>query len=253
MLDPKERFSSRVDHYVRYRPGYPHAVLEALREGCGLAASWVVADIGAGPGNLTRLFLDHGNTVFAVEPNRPMRGAGKRLLSSYPDFASVAGSAECTLVADASVDLVVAGQAFHWFDADRCKREFQRILRSPRWVALVWNQRRVAANPFLAGYEQIAQRYRTDRASAEQCAAVHEGVLVAFFAPSGFRKVVVPNAQQFDFAGLTGRLRSASHSPEPGHPTYAAMVAELRGLFDAHQLDGTVTMEYDTELYFGRI
>jgi SAM-dependent methyltransferase len=253
MLDPKERFSSRVDHYVRYRPGYPRAVLEALREGCGLAAGWVVADIGAGPGNLTRLFLDHGNRVFAVEPNRPMREAGKRLLSSYPNFASVAGSAECTLLADASVDLVVAGQAFHWFDADRCKLEFQRILRSPRWVALVWNQRRVAAGPFLAGYEQIAQRYRTDRSSADQPVAASDVVLRAFFALSGYRKVVVSNAQQFDLEALTGRLLSASHSPEPGHPTYAAMAAELRGLFDAYQLDGKVTMEYDTELYFGRI
>jgi SAM-dependent methyltransferase len=253
MLDPKERFSSRVDHYVCYRPGYPRAVLEALREGCGLAASWVVADIGAGPGNLTRLFLENGNTVFAVEPNAPMRLAGERLLGTFPGFSSVAGSAERTLLSDTSVDLVVAGQAFHWFDPVSCKREFQRILRPPRWVALVWNQRRVAASPFLAGYEQLAQQYRTDRASASPSAPATDGVLEAFFAPSGYRKVVVPNAQQFDLAGLTGRLLSASHSPQPDHPTYTAMVAELRGLFDAHQLDGKVTMEYDTELYFGRI
>src|SRR5579883_857084 len=121
VTDPTQRFSNRVDNYIAYRPSYPPAVLDLLNQECGLTPAWIVADVGSGPGNLTRLFLDNGNPVFGVEPNREMREAGERLLHSYPRFVSVAGTAEVTTLADASVDLVVAGQAFHWFDGPRAR------------------------------------------------------------------------------------------------------------------------------------
>src|SRR6516162_3929547 len=81
--DPTRRFSSRVEDYVKYRPGYPEAVLEILKAHCGLAPAWVVADIGSGTGLLTELFLRHGNPVLAVEPNPEMRAAGERRLAHY--------------------------------------------------------------------------------------------------------------------------------------------------------------------------
>ncbi len=253
MLNPKERFSTRVENYVRYRPGYPPAVIDVLRRQCGLDGSWVVADVGSGPGNLARLFLDNGNAVVGVEPNREMREAGQRLLAGYPRFTSVSGSAETTLLDDASVDLVVAGQAFHWFDRDRCKPEFRRILRGKRWTALVWNDRRTGTTPFLAAYERLLERYATDYATVRHRNVTSDEVLGAFFAPREPASASFPNRQSFDFDGLKGRLLSSSYAPEPGRPGYEAMLADLRAAFDTYQSGGTVSFDYDTQVYYGQI
>jgi SAM-dependent methyltransferase len=160
--DPTRRFSDRVDNYVRYRPGYPAEALDILRAETGLTAESVVADVGSGTGILSELFLKHGNTVYGIEPNDDMRQAAERLLRGYPEFHSVAGSAEATTLPAAGVDFVVAGQAFHWFDRPRARAEFARILRPGGWVVLLWNARRVDATPFLRDYEALLQAYSID-------------------------------------------------------------------------------------------
>jgi SAM-dependent methyltransferase len=253
MIDPTRRFSSRVDTYIKYRPSYPPAILDLLRRRCGLAETWDIADIGSGPGNLTRLFLDHGNRVFGVEPNPEMREAGERLLSAYPRFSSITGTAEATTLADRSVDLVVAGQAFHWFDRTRTRPEFQRILRSPRWVALIWNERRIATTPFLAAYEQLLLTYGTDYTAVQHRDAAEESVLSAFFGSEGYSVDSFENVQRFDFDGLRGRLLSSSYVPEAGHPKHQAMLHALPALFERYQMAGVVSIDYDTKVYYGRV
>src|SRR5271154_5572153 len=124
--DATQRFSSRVDNYVRYRPGYPPAVLELLKEECGLTAESVIADVASGTGIFTRLLLENGNRVFGVEPNAEMRRAGEEYLAAFPRFTSVAGTAEATTLPDHSVDIVTAAQAAHWFDRAKARREFVR-------------------------------------------------------------------------------------------------------------------------------
>ncbi len=118
-----------MENYVRYRPGYPPDVLDLLRSECGLRPSHVVADIASGTGVFTRLLLENGNSVFAVEPNPEMRGMGIHQLESYDCLVSVAGTAEETTLRSASVDFVTAAQAAHWFDLPRARAEFARILR----------------------------------------------------------------------------------------------------------------------------
>ncbi len=253
MIDPTQRFSSRVDNYIRYRPSYPAAIVDLLEKECGLTPEWVVADAGAGPGNLTRLFLDNGARVVGVEPNREMREAGERLLRGYPTYSSVAGTAEATTLADASVDLVTAGQAFHWFDQTRARQEFARILRPPRWVALVWNERRVDATPFLVAYERLLLAFGTDYAQVGHRDATDDAALERFFAPNGYRRATFENRQMFDYEGLEGRLLSSSYAPEAGQPGHDAMLDELRALFDKYQEDGTIAFAYDTSVYYGRI
>ena len=121
--DPTRRFSNRVDDYVRYRPHYPPGVLDRLREGIALTPRTVIADVGSGTGISTELFLQNGNTVFAIEPNPEMRAAAERLLGGRPNFHSVRGTAEATTLPDGSVDCVVAAQAFHWFDPEKTRVE----------------------------------------------------------------------------------------------------------------------------------
>src|SRR2546423_15700060 len=100
--DPTRRFSTRVENYIKYRPGSPRAVVELLAGECGLVPASVVADVGSGTGILSELFLRNGNRVCGVEPNREMREAGERLLSAYEDFVSVEGRAEATTLPDES-------------------------------------------------------------------------------------------------------------------------------------------------------
>ena len=252
MTNPTGRFSSRVENYIKYRPSYPREVVSLLAEECGLTAASVVADIGSGPGNLSELFLRNGNRVYGVEPNREMREAGERLLASYENFESVDASAEATTLDDGSVDFIVAGQAFHWFEPDSARREFARILRPNGWVVIIWNDRRTGGSAFLEAYERLLQTRGTDYKEVSHKYA-DENVLRPFFGPRGMRLKVFDNEQRFDFEGLKGRLLSSSYTPEPGHPNHLPMLSELAALFDAHATDGRVVFEYETKVYYGRM
>jgi SAM-dependent methyltransferase len=251
MSDPTTRFSNRVENYVRYRPGYPEEIVASLTKECGLRPESVVADIGSGTGLLTGLFLARGNRVFAVEPNPEMRAAGERLLGSHPRFTSVAAPAEATTLPDGSIDFITVGQAFHWFDRERCRGEFRRILRPEGWVALVWNDRRIDATPFLVEYEQLLRTFATDYAKVDH-KQIDLAVLREFFKIEPARRVF-PNFQRFDLNSLRGRLLSASYVPEAGEPRHEEMLRALQKLFEKHHQEGSVTLEYDTLVFFGRL
>ncbi|HSL83699.1 MAG TPA: class I SAM-dependent methyltransferase [Thermoanaerobaculia bacterium] len=253
-LDPTRRFSDRVADYVRYRPGYPEALLRALVEETGLGPGSRVADVGSGTGISTELLLRSGCTVFAVEPNDAMRAAAEARLSSEPRFRSVAGTAEATGLPDAGADLVAAGQAFHWFDRERFRTECRRILRPAPGggrVALFWNSRQTGPTPFLRDYEALLRRFGTDYERVDHLRLGPADFEPFFGGPYLSRRF--PNRQVFDFEGLRGRLLSSSYTPGPGHPDHAPMLAELRRLFDRHQEGGRVRFEYDTELHLGRV
>jgi len=248
---PTARFSDRVADYVRTRPGYPPGVLDPLRAEAGLTPATVIADIGSGTGLSAEMFLKNGNTVFGVEPNREMREAGESLLAPYTNFHSLAGSAEVTTLPDASVDLIVAGQAFHWFDAAKSRTEFRRILRPGGFVTLVWNTRRIGTTPFLQAYENLLQRFGTDYREVVHT-NVNRSALADFFG-GGYRSHKLDNEQVFDREGLRGRLRSSSYTPPVGHPNHEPMMRELDRIFDAHNDCGAVRFEYDTELHVGNL
>jgi SAM-dependent methyltransferase len=247
----QNRFSTRVENYIKYRPGYPVELLNILESECGLTKTSVIADVGSGTGILSELFLKNGNTVFGVEPNEPMRVAGERLLGDFKSFISINGSAEATGLEPISVDFVTAGQAFHWFDRSRARNEFQRILRADGWVVLIWNERLIDTTPFLREYEELLIRYGTDYQEIRHENA--ESGLGDFFGPAGFQLQVLPNAQLFDLEALRGRLHSSSYVPEPGHPDFDALNAGLEKVFDQHQLNGRVSLDYHTKMFYGRL
>jgi SAM-dependent methyltransferase len=252
--DPTRRFSDRVADYVRYRPGYPEALLRALMDEAGLGPGSRAADVGSGTGISTELLLASGAEVWAVEPNAEMRAAAEERLGGEPRFHSVAGTAEATTLPDASADLVAAGQAFHWFDRERFRAECVRILRDappPGRVALFWNSRRTEATPFLRDYEALLRRLGTDYERIDHKQLGPEGFEAFFGGPYESRRF--DNHQVFDFEGLRGRLLSSSYTPPPGHPGHQPMLAELRRIFDRHQEEGRVRFEYDTELHLGRL
>ena len=251
--DATERFSNRVADYVRYRPGYPPALLDWLHHEMGVSTDTLVADIGAGTGISTRLFLAAGHPVIAVEPNAAMRNAADAWLSpDYLRLKLVDGTAEATTLADDSVGLVSAAQAFHWFDMDAVRAEWQRILHPGGMALVFWNSRLLDSSPFLIGYEQLLLEFGTDYTEVAE-RYQDDATMKAWFGP-GLRGVAsFPNVQHMDADGLRGRLLSSSYAPPPEHPRHAPMLVALQQLFDAHAVDGRIAFEYQTRAFIGTL
>jgi SAM-dependent methyltransferase len=250
-INPTGRFSSRVEDYVRYRPSYPPQIIPLLERECGLTENSVVADIGSGTGFLTKLFLDRGCSVLGIEPNAEMRSAGEAFLDRYPNFRSIDATAEHTGLPDSSVDLVSAGQAFHWFDAPAARTEFRRILRAPRPVALIWNERRVSGG-FLEGYEDLLNRWAPEYKVVDH-RRIGSDLITNFFGHDAWKLATFDNQQIFDLSGVRGRLSSSSYAPAPGSDAFQPMMDELDRLFREHQHNGQVRFLYDTNVYYGTL
>lgn len=251
-MNSTTRFSDRVENYIRYRPRYPGSVLEILKREIGLAADWQVADLGSGTGISCELFLAEGHAVYGVEPNEAMRLAAEKLLAGFPMFHSVEGTAEATTLDAAAFDLVVAAQAFHWFDILKVRAECRRILRLAGWAVLLWNTRQIDTTSFLREYEALLQRHGTDYAKVQ-----HNNIdakqIDAFYGAGNWRRFTTENVQHLDFEGLCGRLLSSSYVPNLGEPGNAEMLADLEKLFAKHEAQGRVSLDYTTEIYAGQL
>jgi SAM-dependent methyltransferase len=246
------RFSNRADYYALYRPGYPDAVVDLLRQEAGWTPRSAVADIGAGTGISSELFLRHGNQVWAVEPNPEMRAVAEKLGGKYP-LQVIDGTAESTTLAAASVDFVVAATAFHWFDAALCRAEFRRILEPHGFAVVLWNERRTTKSPLLEAYEELLLRFGTDYKNkwGKQRRDL-AGSVKTLFEPFPVHCRRFDNSQHLDFDGLRGRLLSSSYAPLPGEPKHDDMIVGLRALFDRFQQTGAVTIDYETTVYWGK-
>ncbi|MEK4513722.1 class I SAM-dependent methyltransferase [Paenibacillus sp. FSL H8-0122] len=247
-----ERFTNRVDSYVKYRPSYPQEAIDYLYNDIGLRPNSKIADIGSGTGSLSKLLLERGSEVIAVEPNQAMREAAEQRLSSHPGFQSRSGSAEATGLPDRSVDFIVCAQAFHWFDQAAAQTEFRRILQPGGKVILIWNSRLTHGTSFRKEYDQLLHTYGTDYEQVNH-KNISQAMLRSFFKENTMHKSQFEMTQEFDFEGLSGRLLSSSYSPVPGHPNYNPMMTELQNIFDRHNQGGVVPFEYETEIFWGEV
>jgi SAM-dependent methyltransferase len=251
-MDTLHRFSNRVENYINYRPDYPAEVISFLTAEGIVNSSSIIADIGSGTGISAELFLKNGNAVFGIEPNKEMREAGERLLQNYSLFKSISGTAEITTLPDQSVDLIVAGQAFHWFDQVKSKVEFERILKQNGWVVLMWNDRRTKSTQFLENYEDFIKMFATDYSEVNH-KNLDAKIFNSFFGEGNYIEKSFPNFQYFDLEGLKGRVLSSSYMPSESHKDYDYMMYVLRKIFNRFQENGKVTIEYDTRIYYGKL
>lgn len=249
-LDPTERFALRADAYAAARPTYPAGIVELLMRELALPQDATVADLGSGTGLSSRIFLQAGLRVFAIEPNAAMRAQAEQALAGRPGFTSIAGQAQATTLPDASVDCVVAAQAFHWFDRHAARIECLRILRQPPRAALIWNVRHNQGSEFLRGYEQLLARFGRDYSQVRD-RHLDEGAIQDFFGGPHWRRHDFAHATELDFDTLAALAQSASYLPAPQEPDFGAMMRALRQLFDATARDGRVAMQYDARVYFG--
>jgi SAM-dependent methyltransferase len=242
-----ERFSDRVSDYVRYRPSYPQQMVSVLAERCCLTSDSVIVDIGSGTGKLTGLLLNEGYQVIGVEPNAQMRMAAEALLSSHDQFQSVFASAEDTSLDTSTVDLIVAGQAFHWFEPVAAKHEFARILKNDGNIAFIWNQRRVE-QPFQKEYDELLNRYCPEYSQSNH-RHVTDADIDSFCAPRVVERLEFENHQQFDLAGFLGRMYSSSYTPGRETIERQSLDRAARRLFDNYARGGSLSFEYCTKVF----
>lgn len=249
--NPTSRFSDRVENYVKFRPGYPTEILSVLRRKYGFNSQSVVIDVGSGTGISARLFLKNGNPVYAVEPNSAMREAAEQALGSHAGFHSVDGASEATSLPNHFADFVIAAQAFHWFNPEPTQREFGRILKEGGRIVLIWNDRKTSGSAFSEEYEALIVEYSTDYRQVN-----HKNIddqKIKDFLAGPFDLEIFASEQVLDFEGLLGRLMSSSYALKESDPRYPEMHEKLRRLFDRHQQDGAVRIEYETKMYINRI
>ena len=250
-----ERFGARVDAYVRARPGYPDAAAAMLGEVYGLGPQARVADIGAGTGLSSLPFLRAGWQVTGVEPNAPMREASRIWSAQFAGHRSIDGSAEHTGLPAASIDLAIAGQAFHWFDPAAFRREVLRILKPEGALALLWNSRVHEASAFMQGYNELllahCPEYRA-KWKGDDVGSKYADAMRVVFGTADYRLDAFANQQSLDREGLIARLDSDSYAPPPGTPAHHAMIDDARRLFDAHAEDGLVHLIYRTRVFHAR-
>lgn len=251
-LHSATRFSERALAYAHSRPDYPDAFFDLLAERLSLAPGGIVLDAGSGTGILTRQFLERGHPVLAVEPNREMRAQAERALAPFAGFQSVVGTAEATGLPDNSAAMVVAGQAFHWFDAPAAAAELGRVLRPGGRAVLVWNVPRAGVQAFTDAYLAFVAEWGTDYHEVSSRHAA-PSLLQAFFRGGEYEQCTLENAQHLDVEGWTGRIESSSYMPAAGHPRHADMRGALEALFQVHQRRGKVTIQYDTRVFWGEL
>lgn len=247
-----ERFSSRVENYIKYRPGYPEEIIAFLKQQNLLNTKTVIADIGSGTGISAELFLKQANVVYGIEPNKEMREAAERILSAYKNFKSISATAEANALPDNCVDLIIAGQAFHWFDKQKCKAEFKRILKPGGTVILMWNDRRTDSTLFLQNYEDFIKMFATDYLEVNH-KNIDDKVFDDFFGKGNYSMKSFDNFQYFDLEGLKGRILSSSYMPAEDHKDFNFMMGVLKKIFNRFQENGKVTIEYDTKIYYGTL
>jgi ubiquinone/menaquinone biosynthesis C-methylase UbiE len=247
MKNSTTRFSDRVADYIRYRPHYPAQIIDVLVQETGLKTAHVIADIGAGTGISSLPFIKNGNPVFAVEPNNEMREAAADYFRHHATFTPINATAEFTGLEANSVDYIFCGQAFHWFDKQKTKTEFHRILKPDGHIVLAWN-RRDEQDSFQIAYENLLVTHIPEYKKVNHKNITDEEIR-SFLSPGVLHYHRLDNHQTFDFSGLMGRLKSSSYCPKEGI-VYNLLEQEMKKLFDQFETHGEIVFRYQTDLYW---
>jgi len=251
-VDSKQRFSNRVENYVKYRPGYPDEVITFLKRECHLNSKSVIADIGSGTGIFTAILLLQGYIVYAVEPNVAMQHAAELQLDRDKNFIPINASAEATTLIEKSIDLAVCAQAFHWFNNEKTRTEFKRILKDEGHAALIWNNRQAEADDFSIAYENILKQHTKEYTEVNH-RNISEDALKAFFRNGEYKLETYPNIQVFDEDGFLGRAFSSSYVPPEGTEAGEKFRELLKDVFAKYNRHGKVNFHYHTEVYLGKV
>jgi ubiquinone/menaquinone biosynthesis C-methylase UbiE len=250
MKDSVNKFTDKVENYIKFRPDYPSEFLHELKR-YNFSKDSIIADIGSGTGKLTQLFIKNGNTTYAVEPNANMRDFADKLFKKYRHYISVNGTAENTTLENKSMDFVTVAQAFHWFDPQKSITEFKRILKEKGVLVLIWNVRKIDT-VFLNEYEKIISTY-SENYKETWHRNTDDDMMKGCF-KNEYEKIVIAHSQRFNFEEVIGRYLSSSYSAKEGTERYIKIYDELKRVFELYKEDDNkIRFNYDMEIYAGNI
>ncbi|MGA7923726.1 MAG: class I SAM-dependent methyltransferase [Thermoplasmata archaeon] len=241
-------FDASADVYERSRPEYPPEMVVFLGNEFEFGPGVRVLDVGAGTGKLSRALHGTGVDLTAVEPLEGMREVFRREL---PDVPVIDGSAEELPCADASFDLIVVGQAFHWFHAPSALREMARVLRPRGGLALIWNTRD-ETTPWVKRFSELLEPYRTDTPGYRSGAwrAAFRGSAFTRLTHRTFRWVLLQ-----DRDGVVDRALSVSFIAGLPKAEKTQVAHRVRDLLDQDPLTrgrDRIAFPYTTDVYFSR-
>jgi ubiquinone/menaquinone biosynthesis C-methylase UbiE len=240
----ENEFINKSKEYALGRPSYPEEILSKIKE-LGISEESVIADIGAGTGLLTYGLCKLRCEILAVEPNMEMLSECKQYCSANTNIKYVNESAERTHLPDKSIDMITIASAFHWFDKELSKVEFQRILKKDGYVLLLWNSIQKDSD-FAKEYLSTIGKYKIKNTAG--IASVNPDKEKFDFFGQDFIKMFYDNWQQFTEEGVIANAISLSYTPSKLDSYYEEFVQELRNLFLKFQENGKVTFHYKTEL-----
>ncbi len=242
--------SERIENYLRYQPGYPKKLLNFLYEEVGFLRESVIADIGSGTGILTRLLLERGSRVVAIESDHQMRDIAERLLNDeFQRFVSLNATAENTTLSDESVNYIVCAHSLNSLNIDKCRDEFFRIIKPSGAVVFLYN-RLDQEEGFLKEHQSLLNQYRV-YPEKNFSRELSENEIFRFYASATYNHFSFPNRQSLDFEGARAILLSDSSLPEQGEDGYNDMLEELYNIFERYNQNRKVFINYTTEAYIG--
>ncbi len=250
MPQTSDRFTDRVDNYVKYRPSYPLELLTYLQNNFDFGSQSICADIGSGTGIFSEILLKNGNRVYSVEPNNEMREAAERNLIQYANFTSVMGTADSTSLQDHSIDFIFCAQSLHWFANAKTAAEFKRILKSNGKLAIIWNKKAYYQSKFMEGIRHIFIHDGIDFLSVKM-ENIEDEIILHDLLQAPFQKFSMNTKQTFhSYDELLGRLLSISYIPQQGHPKYEGFERNLKALYEKYKNEkGEVEYLYETVMY----
>lgn len=243
-------FTGKGELYYKYRPTYPKEIVKLLSNKYGFSRDMIVADMGCGTGALSTLFLNNGNKVICVEPNKDMLSTARKLLSKYKNVTFVNEKAESTNLNENSVDVIIAGQSFHWFNEEKAKFEFVRIIRSTNLAVLIWNDRDMT-DPFTYKYEMFIREFSKGYHGTGSTAISPERIyrLLNY----NYEYYELDNFQKLNLNGLIGRYLSVTYSLKQEDSEYDKAISRLRALYNSNQENEEIKLKYITKIFIGRI
>ena len=242
-------FAAGADAYERGRPEYSPEAVERLIAELAIGPGSRVLDLAAGTGKLTRQLVGTGAELVAVEPVAEMRA---KLQEVLPVAEAIEGTAESIPLPNHSVDAVVVGQAFHWFDGIRAVSEIRRVLKPEGALGLIW-QARELSRPWIERLDAIIDRVDDGHPRFRTMAWREAFDRTALMAPLGsatFRTV-----QRGSPETIVDRVASISYIAAMSEGRRAAVLDEVRVLLAADEDTAgaeVVELPYTAHIYWTR-
>jgi SAM-dependent methyltransferase len=231
--------------YDKYRLPYATEAVDDLLGRIGHVK--IVADIGAGTGQLARLFVNRNLKVYAVEPDPAMRKVASASLASFATVEICAGLAEQIPLAENSIDLIVIGNAFHRFKPEACY-ELNRILKKQGWIALFSYSFLNKEFADLLSCKMAALKGVT----GETEKTWHGTPVQALFGGGPIYTLSYRRLHTEDWTAFFGAACAGIEAPESDDADFVLFETLHCEVFDAFAVDGKIQVEYETRVSFGQ-